>query len=171
MHKQEAVLDGDGEMISLAPPTFDPTMWQRIQDAAGSCVSSTSASRHSQPTPCWGLDTAVSVVRLCLSNSHGGRRLRVASTSTATTDAVGHRSIAPGQHEGRGWRSNPARNVSGEVGSEKVTRRVFVPGEDRTHELDTVIATIDRLRRESDAGLIVSEDDERVYLTTHEGAG
>ncbi len=41
---------------------------------------------------------------------------------------------------------------------------MFVPGEDHSHELEQVRATIDRLRRESDAGLVVSEEDERVYL-------
>ena len=51
-----------------------------------------------------------------------------------------------------------------EWGDTPVTRRVFVPGEDHSHELEQVRATIDRLRRESDAGLVVSEEDERVYL-------
>ncbi len=45
-------------------------------------------------------------------------------------------------------------------GDEKVTRRVFVAGEDHSHELEQVLASIDRLRKESDAGLIASEDDE-----------
>jgi site-specific DNA recombinase len=49
-------------------------------------------------------------------------------------------------------------------GDDKVTRRMFVPGEDHSHELEQVKETIARLRRESDAGLIVSEDDEPVYL-------
>lgn len=49
-------------------------------------------------------------------------------------------------------------------GDERVTRRVFVPGEDHSDELEDVNATIARLRGESDAGLIVSDDDERVYL-------
>jgi site-specific DNA recombinase len=49
-------------------------------------------------------------------------------------------------------------------GDSRVTRRVFVPGEDHSHELDQVNETIARLRRESDAGLVVSEDDERVYV-------
>jgi hypothetical protein len=49
-------------------------------------------------------------------------------------------------------------------GDEQVTRRVFVPGEDHSQELEQVNATIARLRRESDAGLIVSAEDERIYV-------
>jgi site-specific DNA recombinase len=49
-------------------------------------------------------------------------------------------------------------------GDSKITRRVFVPGEDHSHELEQVNETIARLRRESDAGLVVSDDDERIYL-------
>jgi hypothetical protein len=39
-----------------------------------------------------------------------------------------------------------------------------VAGEDHSHELEQVNETIARLRRESDAGLIVSAEDERVYV-------
>jgi hypothetical protein len=49
-------------------------------------------------------------------------------------------------------------------GDTKVTRRVFVPGEDHTHELEQVEATITRLRRESDAGLLTTSEDERIWL-------
>ena len=49
-------------------------------------------------------------------------------------------------------------------GNEPVTRRVFVPGEDHSHELEQVNASIARLRRESDAGLVVTEDDEEDWL-------
>jgi site-specific DNA recombinase len=34
MHKGRTVLDGDGEPIRLAAPTFDPDTWRQIQDAA-----------------------------------------------------------------------------------------------------------------------------------------
>jgi hypothetical protein len=40
---------------------------------------------------------------------------------------------------------------------------VFVPGEDHSHELEDVNATIARLRREQDAGLVRTEEDERVW--------
>jgi site-specific DNA recombinase len=49
-------------------------------------------------------------------------------------------------------------------GDAKVVRRVFVPGEDHSHELEQVEATIARLRRESDAGLLTTDEDERVWL-------
>jgi len=55
-------------------------------------------------------------------------------------------------------------NFLAQWGDSPVTRRVFIPGEDRSHELDGVNESIARLRRESDAGLVVSEEDERVYL-------
>lgn len=49
-------------------------------------------------------------------------------------------------------------------GDEEVTRRVFVPGEDHSSELDQANATIERLRMESDAGLLTTPDDERQWL-------
>ena len=39
-----------------------------------------------------------------------------------------------------------------------------MPGEDYSHELEQVKANIDRLRREADAGLVITEEDERVYI-------
>jgi hypothetical protein len=49
-------------------------------------------------------------------------------------------------------------------GQRKVTTSVFVPGEDNAHELERVKESIARLRRESDAGLIVTDEDEALYL-------
>jgi hypothetical protein len=49
-------------------------------------------------------------------------------------------------------------------GDEPMTRRVFVPGEDHSAELEQVIATIERLRLESDAGLLTTPEDERQWL-------
>ena len=45
-------------------------------------------------------------------------------------------------------------------GPKHVTRKAFVPGEDHMEELEQVRLTIERLRRESDAGLVVSAEDE-----------
>ncbi len=49
-------------------------------------------------------------------------------------------------------------------GAESATRRVFVPGEDHSAELDQVNSTIDRLRLESDAGLLTTPEDESRWL-------
>lgn len=49
-------------------------------------------------------------------------------------------------------------------GDEEVTRRVFVPGEDHSGELEQANATIERLRMESDAGLLTTPEDERQWL-------
>jgi hypothetical protein len=45
-----------------------------------------------------------------------------------------------------------------------MTRRVFVPGEDHSAELEQVNATIDRPRMESDAGLLTTDEDQRQWL-------
>ena len=45
-----------------------------------------------------------------------------------------------------------------------MTRRVFVPGEDHSAELEQVNATIERLRMESDAGLLTTPEDERLWM-------
>lgn len=44
------------------------------------------------------------------------------------------------------------------------TRSVFVPGEDHSAELEQVNGTIERLRLESDAGLLTTPEDERLWL-------
>lgn len=49
-------------------------------------------------------------------------------------------------------------------GDEPMTRAVFVPGEDHSAALEQVNATIERLRLESDAGLLTTPDDERLWL-------
>lgn len=49
-------------------------------------------------------------------------------------------------------------------GDEPMTRRVFVPGEDHSAELEQVVATIRRLQMESDAGLLTTPDDERLWM-------
>ena len=54
-------------------------------------------------------------------------------------------------------------------GSLPVTRRVFQPGEDHTEELDVVKASIARLQRESDMGLISTSEDEALYLSRMSG--
>jgi DNA invertase Pin-like site-specific DNA recombinase len=152
MHRGETVLDGDGEPIRLAPPTFDPDMWQQIQDAAA-------LRKQNQRTPTKSTNPmlGVGVCGVC------GRSLA--------------QHFAKDRRYYRCARKCPRVFVRADIGDElleqsfleqwgdtKVARRVFVPGEDHSHELEQVEATIARLRRESDAGLVVSEDDERVYM-------
>ncbi len=50
------------------------------------------------------------------------------------------------------------------LGHEPATRRVFVEGEDNAPDLERVNATIERLRMESDAGLLTTPDDEHQRL-------
>ena len=154
LHKGETVLDGDGEPIRLAPPTFDPDMWQQIQNAAA-------LRKQNQRTP----------------TASANPMLGVGFCGTCGRSLARQISGKGGRLYYRCARKCPRVFVRADIGDElleqsfleqwgdtKVTRRVFVPGEDHSHELEQVGATIARLRRESDAGLVVTADDERVYL-------
>jgi site-specific DNA recombinase len=157
LHRRETVLDGDGQPIVMAPPTFDPDHWQQIQDAAA-------LRKQNQRSPTGSVNPMLGV-GVC---GRCGRSL---------AQHYSNNSKAGGMRYYRCARKCTGVFVRADIGDElleetfleqfgddTVTRRVFVPGEDHSNELEQIRATIDRLRRESDAGLVVSADDERVYL-------
>ncbi len=169
MHMGETVLDGDGEPIRMAPPTFDHDHWQRIQDA-------TALRRQNQRTP---TESTNPMLGIGFCGCTGCKAC--AGASSRGGSSVCGRSLA--QHFAKARRyyrcakKCPRVFLRADIGDElleetflerwgdtKVTRRVFVPGEDHSHELEQVEATISRLRRESDAGLLTTLEDERVWL-------
>lgn len=152
MHRGETVLDGDGEPIMLARPTFDDDTWQKIQQAA-------TLRKQNQRTPTGSVNPmlGIGVCGRCgrsLAQHFSGER-RYYRCAKKCAQVFLRAEIGDDLLE---------EAFLDHYGDEKVTRRVFVKGEDHTHELEKVNATIARLRREQDAGLIVSEDDERIYI-------
>lgn len=180
LHKGQTVLDGDGEPIRLAPPTFDPDTWRQIQDAA-------KLRQLSQRTPtasvnpmlgigicgCTGCPACAEASSQNGSSGCGASLAQQISRRKTKTGVNVHRYYRCGRTplncNGIIVKADIAEAILEEVfiehwANSKVVRRVFVPGEDHAPELEEVNAIIARLRREQDAGLVVSEDDERVYI-------
>ena len=158
MHKGATVLDGNGEPIRLAPPTFDPATWQQIQDAAA-------LRKLNQRTPTGSTNPMLGVgfCGVC-----GASLAQLIDRRNAAEYRYYRCGRTPVCCKGVVVKADAADAILEEVfvehwGNSKVVRRVFVPGEDHSHELEDVKATIDRLRREQDAGLVRTEEDERVW--------
>lgn len=164
MHKEETVLDGDGEPIRLGPPTFDPDHWRRVQDAAA-------LRQINQRMPSETKNPMLGVGFCGQCGASLAQQISRNKTRDGTVNV--HRYYRCGRTpvncKNTSLNADTADSIMATMflaqwGDEPVTRRVFVPGEDNSHELEQVNDTIARLRRESDAGLIVSAEDERIYL-------
>ena len=158
------VLDAQGEPIRMAPPTFDQDTWKQIQEAA-------TKRRQNRRTPTGSKNQMLGVgfCAVCgasLAQQFSRRKLADGTPVTYRTYRCGR---TPINCKGVSVRADTGDGILEEAflehwGTSGVVRRVFVPGEDHTHELDEVNETIARLRRESDAGLVVSAEDEQIYL-------
>jgi hypothetical protein len=164
MHKGETVLEGNGEPISLALPTFDADTWQKIQQAA-------TLRQLNQRTPTGSNNPMLGVGACAVCGASLAQQVSRRKQKDGTVKV--HRYYRCGRTplncKGLTILAEWGDQLLEETfldryGDNKITRKVFVPGEDHSHELDRIRTTIDRLRRESDAGLVVSDDDERVYL-------
>lgn len=163
MHKGDTVLDADGEPIRLAPPTFDNDTWTQIQAVAG-------LRKQNQRTPtkranpllgigfCGKCGSSLSLKSYKKQRSYGEYRYSYyccGETPRHCRNVMYRADLCDELLE---------TTFLDQWGDEKVTRRVFVPGEDHSAELESVNGSISRLRRESDAGLVVTEADEEIYL-------
>lgn len=164
MHKRETVLDGDGEPIRLASPTFDSDTWMQIQQAA-------QLRQINQRTRTVTANSMLGVgfCGQCGASLAQQISRRKTKDGTVNTHRYYRCSKTPVNCKNTSVNADMADETMAKMflaqwGDRPVTRRVFVPGEDHSHELEQVNATIARLRRESDAGLVVSVEDERIYL-------
>ncbi len=158
------VLDGDGEPIRLADPTFDPDTWKQIQDAA-------TKRQMNQRTPTQSVNPMLGVgfcgqCGASLAQQFSRRKNKSGNVSEHRYYRCGR---TPINCKNTSVNADTLDQIVEKMfllkwGDDPVTRRVFVPGEDHSHELEQINSSIERLRRESDAGLIVSEEDERIYL-------
>ncbi|MEE3852769.1 recombinase family protein [Gordonia sp. LSe1-13] len=168
------VLDDEGEPIRLAPPTFDPDTWKQIQDAAQlRKIGQRTPSTTTNPM----LGVGICGCQGCAACGEGPCGASLAQQRSRKTRADGS------VYEGRFYRcGRTPLNCNGTMikaddadatlermfldkyGDTKVTRRVFVQGEDHSAELEQVEQTIKRLRMESDAGLLTTPEDEAQWL-------
>ncbi|MGU3586049.1 recombinase family protein [Rhodococcus sp. C26F] len=172
--KAMVVLDSEGNPIVLAPPTFDAATWTQLQEAA-------QLRKLNQRTPTASTNPMLGVgvcgCRGCPACGEGGCGASLAQQKSRTTTKSGkvneHRYYRCGRTplncNGTVVKADVAdaameRLFLDKWGDEKVTRRVFVQGEDHSVELELVNATIDRLRMESDAGLLTTPEDEQRWL-------
>jgi site-specific DNA recombinase len=183
--KLMTVLDAEGEPIRLGPPTFDADTWKQLQEAAqlrkiGQRTPSKTSNQMLGIGVC-GCTGCPACQDRQVGHSGSGELICGASLAQQIT-----RRKLKTTGEMKEWRSyrcgrTPLNcngmSVKADVaesalesyfltlwGDEEVTRRVFVPGEDHSSELEQVNATIDRLRLESDTGLLTTPEDERQWL-------
>jgi site-specific DNA recombinase len=170
------VLDGDGEPIRLGPPTFDADTWQQIQDAA-------QLRKLNQRTPTGSANPMLGVGVCGCGGCPACDKTEGPICGASLAQQFSRRKLASG--EIREWRSyrcgRTPLNCNGVSvraddvdqlvermfltvrGDELVTRRRFVPGEDRSHELEEVQRSIAQLREDRGLGLYPTEADELVY--------
>ncbi|UTT48917.1 recombinase family protein [Rhodococcus gordoniae] len=168
------VLDPAGEPIVLAPPTFDSGTWKQLQEAA-------QLRKLNQRTPTTSTNPMLGIgvcgCQGCPACGDGPCGASLAQQKTKTTTVSGnvneHRYYRCGRTplncNGTTVKADEAdatmeRMFLDKWGDQKVTRRVFVQGEDHAAELELVNAIIDRLRMESDAGLLTTPEDEQRWL-------
>ena len=149
------VLDAEGNPLRMAEPTFDPATWRQLQDAAAKRKLAPRSRTHSK-NPMLGVGYCGRCgASLAQQFAKEHRYYRCGRTPVNCNNVFARADELDALLESTFMELH---------GDEKVTRRVFVPGEDHTDELERTRATIDRLRKESDAGLITTPEDERIYL-------
>ncbi len=153
----------DGSLIRVGPPTFDDSTWTQIQAAA--------AKRSLGPRTKTKTENKYLGVAYCACGASMVQTFDTRPAADGSPRRVGY--YRCGRTPKRCPRTTIRLDDLDETvesqfletyGDIEVTTRVFVPGEDHAHDLEMVRETIARLRRESDAGLIVGEADEAEYM-------
>lgn len=182
-HKDQPVLDGNGEPIRLAPPLFTPERWDEVQRAAqqrkakprtpsdtsnpmlgvGYCGAPCSHKRAGSECPddCQGI---------C------GSSLAQQFSKTRPRKSDGHVTFYRYYRCSRTPINCKTVFVVADIldellseqfllerGDRKVTERLFIAGEDNSYELDFIKQRIELLREDRASGLFPSGEDELVY--------
>ncbi|WP_246227637.1 recombinase family protein [Mycolicibacterium helvum] len=174
---EKLVLDPEGQPIVMAEPTFTEEDWNRLQEALGQRTSSGRA-RQMTPNPLAGIGYCGAVLhrpgcphkglwipQRCDCPECGySLSLHRRKSSSGTV----HTYVRCGR-QGTGCRgavrldeieSYLAGRFLDAYGDREMTKMVFVPGEDHSRELGQTEQSLERLRWESDNGLV---DDEMLY--------
>ena len=148
------VLDVEGQPIRMAEPTFTDPEWTRLQDAL---AQRSVSGRRRQMTP-----NPLSGIGYCLCGYALSLHRRKSSSGKVHTYVRCGRSVTACRGA---MRLDDVETLLEETflddhGDREMTRRVFVPGEDHSQELAQTEQSLERLRWESDNGLV---DDEALY--------
>lgn len=151
---EKLVLDAEGQPIRMAEPTFNDEDWNRIQAALGDRTA-TGKARQMTPNPLGGIGYCVCGYSLAL------HRRRSSSGKLHTYVRCGR---SPDGCRGA-VRLDQAEAILEENfldahGDQEMKRMNFVKGEDHSQELAQTDQSLERLRWESDNGLV---DDEALY--------
>lgn len=161
----QPVIGADGMPVRIAPPTFDDHTWRRIQTAV--------SARRMGPRRVHGTSPLLGVCYCGKCSASAVHHVTVRETKRNPEGAT-HRYYRCGRRPSPcskvGMKAEDVEILLAEefleqCGSLPVLERIFLPGEDHTEELNKVKASIARLERESDVGLIVTSEDEERYFT------
>jgi site-specific DNA recombinase len=156
---EKLVLDPQGQPIRMAKPTFTDEEWSRIQTALGDRTAGGKA-RQMTPNPLAGI-------------GYCGCGYALALHRRTSSSGKLHTYVRCGKSpEGcRGAKTLEEVELMLEeifldaYGDEEIKRREFIPGEDHSRELELTEQSLERLRWESDNGLVDDEDLYRSRLT------
>ncbi|CAN5352199.1 hypothetical protein BH11ACT6_BH11ACT6_01660 [soil metagenome] len=156
---EKLVLDPEGQPIRMAEPTFSEGDWNRIQEALGK-RSESGKTRQMTPNPLSGIGYCVCGYALSLHR-------RKSSSGTVHTYVRCGKSLEACR--GAWTLAEVERLIEDEFleayGDTEMMKQIFVPGEDRSRELEQVEASLERIRWESDNGLVDDESLHRARLT------
>ncbi|AYF77157.1 recombinase family protein [Nocardia yunnanensis] len=163
-------LDADGNMVRIAEPTFDDATWEQIQQAAAKRSYNGTRRVHSE-NPMLGVGSC----GLCgaqLAQQISARRGK--STIGLPDNRYYRCGRTPLNCNGMNISAEEAERTLesqflAEHGEKLVIEKVFVPGSDNSRELEEVTGAIARLRAESDAGLIETQEDQDHYISRLKG--
>jgi site-specific DNA recombinase len=153
---EKLVLDESGQPIRMANPTFTDEQWERLQAVLGE-RSASGKARHVTPNPLAGVvfcrcGSAVTLIRRTSTNGNLHTYVRC-NGGPGYDPCLGSKKLADVEEVlETGFLSI--------FGDEEMARQVLIPGEDRSRELAQTEKSLERLRWESDNGLI---DDEGLY--------
>ncbi|MFF0635957.1 recombinase family protein [Nocardia sp. NPDC004151] len=150
---EHPVLDTEGSVIRMAEPTFSADEWQQIQNALAARTMR-GKSRQMTDNPLAGLGR-------CLQCGYALSQHRRTVKRKDGTENV-HVYIRCGQKCLGSVKLSEINRRIDEIIEDysdlEVTREIFVPGADRTRDLEIAEQALTRLRWESDNGLVEDED-------------
>mgnify|MGYP001178152128 FL=1 len=161
MHKGKPVFDDQGQMIQLAPPTFDWESWEQIQQAAA-VRRSEGRRRARTKNPMLGIGRC-SVCGASLAQQWTSTQLADGTVKEYRTYRCGR---TPINCKGVSINADLADSVletefMEQKGADQVEERVWQVGSDNSSELDRILKALELLKAEADAGLV---DDQEEYL-------
>lgn len=151
--KGSPALDKDGNMIRVTDPTFDDSTWEQIQEKIAERAASGKRRVHSS-NPMLG-------VGVCGECGRGlGQNI---STISGKKYRYYRCSRNPSRCPGVTIRAEQLEQLAESAfllaeGDNYVREKVFIPGTDNRADIETTRSSLERLRAESDMGLITDEN-------------